>query len=92
MRVEREVGQVAQVGLSIDIGCHEVATHLASHHVLVGYLLQALENTEGVEHGVGLLVEFRVEYLTVGLCLEHIGAAGQQQSCCHNVKIEIFKN
>ena len=74
-----EVGQTAQVGLRVLVGSHEVASHLARHHILVGHLLQALQNAQRVEHGVGLGVKGWVEDLTVGLGLEHVLAGGE---CC----------
>ena len=61
----REVGQGTQVGLGVLVDLCEVATHFVDEHVLVDGLLDTLENAEGVEHGVGLLVELRVEDLTV---------------------------
>ena len=72
-----EVGQASQVGLGVAVGGGKVTTHLASHDILVGQLLQSLQDTEGVEHGVGLLVECRVENLTVAVGLEHVLTGGE---------------
>ena len=60
-----EVSQLLQVGFGIRISSHQVATHLIDQHILVGSLLNGLENTQRVEHGVGFLVERRIENLTV---------------------------
>ena len=89
----REVGQLAQVGLGILIDLSKVATHLIDEHILIDGLLHSLENTERVEHRVGLLVELRVEDLAVGVGLKHVltgGCREEHAAECYYDKNTLF--
>ena len=72
--ISRERCQVAQVDSGLVSGAHQVTTQLVLIVILVGQLLQGLHDAVGIEDRVGLLVERRVEYLTVAVGLEHIRA------------------
>ena len=74
----REVGQLAQVVVGVVGGFHQVAPHLALEHVLVGQLLHALKDAEGIVDRVGLLVEGGVEDLTRAVGFEHIAAGNEE--------------
>ena len=57
----REVCKLAQVCLCVHVCLGEVTSHLVDEHVLVYCQLNTLQYGKSIEHGVGLLVECRVE-------------------------------
>ena len=71
----REVCQCLQVLVS-NAGhhIHQVASHLTLQIVLVGHILQSLENTHGIIHGVDLLPHTWVNDQTVTVGIEHVRA------------------
>ena len=87
----REIGQGTQVGLCILVDLCKITTHLVDEHILVNGLLDTLQNTEGVEHGVGLLVECGVKDLTVRVSFKHVlarrGSEKHSAKCCYNKQI-----
>ena len=54
--------------------------HLVDQHILVDGLLHTLEDSQRVEHRVGLLVEFGLEDLSVGIGLHEVLAGSESHA------------
>ena len=76
--IGRERSQVAQMQRGLAGRLHQIATQFILEEILVGQLLHSLHDTIGIEHGVGLLVERRIEQLTRTIRLQHVAARGKE--------------